>query len=616
MAQTSSDNPRQTDPRAQVLRGTDAARDLAALDAGGGADTGSLDLTEQIEALLGEIEQASAAADPWGDAPQRAAERAAEERERTVEPSQKLLAKVRDAAAMSGVTPGALISDDGADPVPPSPQAATPAVFDDAAEPATATAASVPVAAANDAQDGFPGEPGSQAIDALDEALEAALNESDSSTSPEVPALAGDAVPAPLEAPAPAPSSPEPPDAATQAVITTPHAAEQAVDEASTLAAELDAALKEAGDALERIVPPEDPPAQLEANSAGNEQVPAAAAERVEPALAAPSQPDSASPHESAKPNTVKAHWTNSGGAPATPPPVDAPAETPAAEAAPAAELNAEDLDSALAAQAEELEEASRAAEAPPPASAPLEEAPALEPSGAAAELATEAPSEAVPSPSAAAHATQAAPAPASAHATMGATSNATRAPAAHATTAQPAPAAAEAKKQPAWAALRPLLAKVKAPVRKAGDLIAAPLALLPVSARDIVAYLAAVTIFNAAAVWAYMLFIHQPVLPPPAHDAPALHSTEPAPKSHGDPHAEGATGGHDAGHGDDHVASASHSSSGHEPAGHGASDDHAAPGKHAPEHETTPAAHPAPSEGHGASEAAHGTAHGEPEPH
>ncbi len=616
MAQTSSDNPRQTDPRAQVLRGADAARDIAALDGGGGADTGSLDLTEQIEALLGEIEQASAAADPWGDAPRRAAERAADERERTVEPSQKLLAKVRDAAAMSGVTPGALISDDGADPVPPSPPAAAPEVADEATEPATATAASVPDAAANDVQDALPEEPVSQAIDALDEALEAALNESEASTTSEVPALAGDAVPAPLEAPAPAPSSPEPSDAATQAVITTPHAAEQAVDEASTLAAELDAALKEAGDALERIVPPEDPPAQPEATSSANEQAAAPVVEPVKPALAAAAEADSASPHALAKPDTAKAHWTNSGGASATPPPVEAAAQAPAAEPAPGAELNAEDLDAALAAQAEELEEASRVAEAPPPASAPVEEAPASEPAGSAGDMVTEAPAEAVPSPSAAAHATQATPAPASAHTTTGATSNATRAAAAHATTAQPAPAAAEQKKQPAWAALRPLLAKVKAPVRKAGDLIAAPLALLPVSARDIVAYLAAVTIFNAAAVWAYMLFIHQPVLPPPAHDAPALHSTEPAPKSHGDPHAGGKTGEHDAGHGDDHAASASHSSSGHEPAGHGASDDHAAPGKHAPDHETTPPAHPAASEGHGASEAAHGAAHGEPAPH
>lgn len=124
---------------------------------------------------------------------------------------------------------------------------------------------------------------------------------------------------------------------------------------------------------------------------------------------------------------------------------------------------------------------------------------------------------------------------------------------------------------------MRPALAK-------AGKVLGAPMSLMPVSARDAVGYLAAVTLFNALAVWAYMLLIHSPAIPPPAHDAPALHSKEPPPKHDEASHAE-KDGAHGPSHG---PADAAHDPSHETP--------HAnAPASHAdePHHGSEPAAKP-----------------------
>ena len=146
-------------------------------------------------------------------------------------------------------------------------------------------------------------------------------------------------------------------------------------------------------------------------------------------------------------------------------------------------------------------------------------------------------------------------------------------------------------------------MARLRAPLNRLGNMLAMPLSLLPESARDMVAYLAAVTVFNALAVWCYMLFIHTPTVPPPAHDAPALHATEPVAQAHGehgDTHAPGGHGGAEHGeakgdghakpsdgeHGEKaetaHAPSASHAAESHE-ASHGEAPGHGAAHEAAP---------------------------------
>lgn len=592
MAQTRSDIPRPADPRAAAPRKGDAARDVAAVDADAGAGAEPLDLTEQIEALIGEIEVASAAADPWGEAAQRAAERNAEGEERAIEPSQKLLAKVRDVAAagVGAASADAIVTDSGAIAVKNSGTntAGSAEAGAVAAEKAPEVSTTEPHAALPNEIDPAPG-----ADDVLAEALAAELNEATPSTG--APAAGQElAAQAPADdvaiveevvATGPAESPAIVPQVSAVAGVAVP-GADDAVEAASTLAAELDAALKEAGDALENIVPPEDPPAGAVADSG----VEAAAVPAAEP-------PPAVEPASVAvKDESAKAHWSNA------PAPVADVAEVArpdsAISGAPVAAtamdgLDAEDLDAALAAQAEELEEASRVAAAQPPASAPVEAmpaAPAMEAPSAPAAVEAAAPAAAV----ALAHATHAAAAPVAAVST--APSSGAK-PAPHKTITTPVPIAAPsvepAKPQPvpAW---RKALAGLAKPLRKAGDMLAAPLALLPVNARDIVAYLAAVTIFNASAVWAYMIFIYKPAIPPAAHDTPELHSTEPPPDAHGDK-----AGGHDSA---SHGAAAGHGTAEHAPASHGTVPD--------------AASHDAPAQPHGETAANHAPAHADESGH
>jgi ElaB/YqjD/DUF883 family membrane-anchored ribosome-binding protein len=521
MAQTRSESPRQTDPRAQPARAGDGAPSLSDLDsANDPAGAEPMDLAAQIDSLLNEIEQASAAADPWGDAAQRAADKLKDDEERTLEPSQKLLAKVRDGVAPmppEAVAQSESVSEAGVEDAAAAPVEATASVAA-----ATASAGFAPGDAAAADVAAVPEVAAAPEPDVLAEALEAVLNESHGAVAE--PSSAG--LLAPVE-----PGS----DAAGAAE--------------TSLAAELDAALKEAGDALEQIVPPEDPPAEASAPVAvgvGAEEV----VDVTQPAPTAAAVPVAA------------AHWTNSG-AGGAPKPVaaaaaDVPAETPASTGAAEAAVDADDLDAALAEQAEELEESSRAAQSPAPATVPAEAPPVPETEAAAqageqpvavvtAEAHTTASAAAVPTETS--HVTQ--------HSTVTATANKTTTAAAHATVRTDANAPVvvpEAKPTKPPAPAKPSLwARVRAPMDRVGNVLATPLAMLPESARDIVAYLAAVTVFNAMAVWTYMLFIYTPVVAPPAHDAPALHATEPVPQTHGE-------------HGD-----------GHAPAGHGGGEHDAA---------------------------------------
>jgi ribonuclease E len=320
---------------------------------------------------------------------------------------------------------------------------------------------------------------------------------------------------------------------------------------------------------------------------------------------------DATLPPTAAAEPVAAAHWTNSGagGAPKTveAAAVNVPAEVPASTAAAEAAVDADDLDAALAEQAEQLEESSRAAEAPAPATVPAEAPPVSEAEAAA--QAGEQPLAVVPAEAHSTASTAAVPAETAhvtQHSTVTATANKTTTAAAHATVRTDANAPVvvpEAKPTKPPAPAKPSLwARVRAPMDRLGNVLATPLAMLPESARDIVAYLAAVTVFNAMAVWTYMLFIYTPAVAPPAHDAPALHATEPVPQTHGE-HGDGhAPAGHGGG---EHCAAKAEGHAKTSEDGHG---EKAAPA-HEPEHEAKP--------GHGAEspEAAHdeGAGHGAP---
>lgn len=310
------------------------------------------------------------------------------------------------------------------------------------------------------------------------------------------------------EATAPPDESVEPPAAVTDNAATGP-----------SLATELDDALTEATAALEQIAPPEDPIPESPVVPCAATDTPQAEAPAAEPAPGGASEP--------------------------------APG--------PAAEISDIDmLDADLARQADELEKKFREAEeSQTPASFAEAEAAAgndaeapdagteHQAGVARAEVApaSSEPIAVVEDASAVAPASVGAPAPA------------------------PMPSAAPAKgKKPATAkqehehaagpasagkrAFGGLGGKAFAAVARVGAVLGWPLSLLPNSAREVVTYLGAVTLFNALAVWGYMLFVHKPELPPFPPDAPALHATEPPPKTPG----EGHEGGE--GHGDPHAKS------------------------------------------------------------
>lgn len=427
-----------------------------------------LDLTEQIDALLGEIESASQEADPWGDAAQRGADRAVENDERSLEPSQKLLAKVRA---------GDAVSDAGPEP--------------------SATAASKVTPEIAPASTELPEDAAHASPETLDDELKKLIAETESVTTPSRPVDA-----------APAPST------ASQESDPTPTPAESSAR--SELAAELDAALEEASAALQQVTPPEDPPATIAAVPAS---IASPSAEAVAPETPAPAPP------------------VPEAAAPTPQPDPASPAHTTAAHAGTGSAADAEALDAALAEQAEAL-----VAEATP-------EATASSASTGISDAQQAAVGQSAPSPgdhsTHTAHSTQAAaptPTPhttsAAAHAThstrghspANAPAASTPAPASPASFATTAPA----RSKPALAGLGAVLSPA---LKKLGAALALPLSFLPVSARDAVGYLAAVTLFNALAVWVYMLLVYQPAVPPPAHDAPALHSSEPAPKPPTDEH-------------------------------------------------------------------------------
>ena len=274
----------------------------------------------------------------------------------------------------------------------------------------------------------------------------------------------------------------------------------------TTLAVELEAALREASESLEQVVPPEDPPAAAE--------------------------------HEPSEGQT--------------------PAATDHAAAAPAGDstVDLNELDALLAQQAEELEQTGREESAAPAAApAPEVESEQDDDRFSEARLASaESTPPAPPAPDTAtaghstAHGTTAAPAPA--------------ALAFGAAPAAPVPALQTQPKPVAPARRKIVLGPAFSATVKALGL---PMAMLPTSARDAVAYLAAVTMFNALAVWGYMLFVYKAPVPPPAQDAPALHAVQPAPDAHADPHAAPGSERH---HGSGTAGAHADPSDSHEPAG------------------------------------------------
>lgn len=271
----------------------------------------------------------------------------------------------------------------------------------------------------------------------------------------------------------------------------------------TTLAGELDAALKEASEALEHAVPPKDPPLV-----AADDPIQAEDEQRAESHAGARSKRE-------AMPPQVQSDLGAAGSA-----------------------VDLSELDALLARQAEELEKSGREASAdsaPASDAAPAPESDQDDDRFSEARLAA---AGSVPAANdAEVHAT--------AHSTSVSTATASESPVFVA-----APVAPVAQASVTSPGARPI-----APVRKkialgpafaaTGKALGFPMALVPAPARDAVAYLAAVTLFNALAVWGYMLFVYKAPVPPPAHDAPSLHAVEPAPDASGGDHAPGAKEGH-----------------------------------------------------------------------
>lgn len=326
-----------------------------------------------------------------------------------------------------------------------------------------------------------------------------------------------------------------------------------------SLAAELDSALKDATAALDQIAPPEDPPTSEEA-------VRAAALETV------PTDPVSTPQSEHGAAPAV-AEALEHEPAPTTDP------DTSAGTALIDAE-NLADLDAALAEQAEAIAHESLHTPEPEVADAATEHSAVDANSGPL-----------MPEP----HTTHGTATAVAAVAASVAPSQASSAPArksdAPVTLVAPAP-----KPAAAWPKIS---AQIKVYGLKAANLLGQPMALLPASARDAVGYLSAVTLFNAAAVWVYILFLYSPPAPPPGeHGGPALHASEPP--------AHVADGNHGGGHGD--AATSAHASPDHSTNTQHATDDsdpHAKPSGGTPKddggtradasvHPTTASAHPA----------------------